>query len=640
ASQRRNLRHRQRRAHAAVGGHPRGDAGAHQHPPPGLLRHPLRDPRGHHEAAQHRCQPLPAAPGHHHRVGRPGPALLHRRPHHGPPQRAGRHRRREEGGRRRGVQDRRHRGRLLQAQPQGGPRHRQRHVRGLRARGHRDVRRQRPGRPVGGPVRRLLRGHERQARVHGPPDPQAEAPPGVHRGRGHHGAHPGWQLLHEAGQEVERAGPAAEAQAGQVRAPHVAAVAGPPDRGHPRRHQVHRARGQLRERQPGHRRPPRQGAARRQLPGHPHRRVHGQRPPRHRQHRQAHVRAVLRARQRVLQQRAHLQPGRQPQPQPGLRLQGHRDRHGLLLLRAPVPGQPHHQPRAERGAAQPGRELPGPRLGQEDRRGDRHPEAHVVHLHRGAVPGRGPAPPRGEHQGVGEEHRDPGGQEGADHEPLGRALQRPLQREGADQRHRPRGRVHVRGGRGQRQPAADAEAARRAGGPRPQQRRRGAGALRVLQDHQVRGGAPRGAAPGGGGRPRGGRRGHRPRGEPDRGQPVVPAVPLRARGARLRVPDRREAQVPRRGVQQGVRRHQPGQARGPHARVPQGVGRQAAAHQRQVKNAKEKRREGRKYVEKKIKPVHVCPATGRRACHGGGQRFLRSYTVVVFKYILRTQFLL
>lgn len=34
------------------------------------------------------------------------------------------------------------------------------------------------------------------------------------------------------------------------------------------------------------------------------------------------------------------------------------------------------------------------------------------------------------------------------------------------------------------------------------------------------------------------------------------------------------------------------------------------------------------------------PPADVRACHGGGQRFLRSYTVVVFKYILRTQFLL
>uniref|UniRef100_A0A804NTK5 Phenylalanine ammonia-lyase n=2 Tax=Panicoideae TaxID=147369 RepID=A0A804NTK5_MAIZE len=210
----------------------------------------------------------------------------------------------------------------------------------------------------------------------------------------------------------------------------------------------------------------------------------------------------------------------------------------------------------------------------------------VVHLHRRAVPGRRPAPPGGEHQDLRQEHGDPGGQEGADHEPLGGPLQRALQREGAHLRHRPRGRVHVRGGRGQRQPAADAEAARRAGGPRPQQRRRGARALRLLQDHQVRGGAPRGAAPGGGGRPRRRRRGHRPRGQPDRGQPLVPAVPLRARGARLRVPHRREAQVPRRGVQQGVPRHQPGQARRPHARVPQGVGRQAAAHQHQLKDAR------------------------------------------------------
>ncbi|ONM15884.1 phenylalanine ammonia lyase2 [Zea mays] len=344
--------------------------------------------------------------------------------------------------------------------------------------------------------------------------------------------------------------------------------------------QVHRARGQLGQRQPCHRRPPWQGAARRQLPGHPDRRVHGQRPPRRRQHRQAHVRPVLRAGQRVLQQRADLQPGGQPQPEPGLRVQGHRDRHGVLLLRAPVPGQPHHQPRPERGAAQPGRELPRPRLRQEDRRGGGHPQAHVVHVHGRAVPGRGPAPPRGEPQERRQELRDGGGQEGADHQPRRRPPQRALQREGPAHRHRPRGGVRVLRRPLQRQLAPDEEDPGRAGGPRPRQRRgrEGRQRVRVLQDQQVRGGAARGAAQGDGGRPRGLRDRRRADRQQDQGEPVVPAVPLHPPGPRRRVPDRREAQVPRRGVQQGVPGPQRGQAHRPHARLPQGVGRQAPAH--------------------------------------------------------------
>ncbi|BFI23762.1 hypothetical protein MPTK2_1g05200 [Marchantia polymorpha subsp. ruderalis] len=341
----------------------------------------------HAEAAEQAHHSQAAAARHHHRLGRPRAAVLHRGARHRPPQLARRHAGRQGADGVRGAQAS-GAPEALRAAAQRGPGHGERDGRRRGAGFNGVLRRQCLGLVRRGLVGLVLRGHAGQARVHRPPDAQAQAPPGPDRGGRHHGVGARGQRLHEGRGQAARDRPAQEAQAGSLRAAHVAAVARPADRSDPRGHALDRARDQFRQRQPADRCVARHGRARGQLPGHAHRRVHGQHAPGAGRNREAHVRADVGAGERFLQQRIAVQFDRGPEPEPGLRLQGCGDRHGLLLLRAAVPGQSRHHARAERGAAQPGREFAGAHFGPQDGRSARDFEADVGDFHGCALSGR------------------------------------------------------------------------------------------------------------------------------------------------------------------------------------------------------------------------------------------------------------